>query len=93
MYTRRVAAAGTIDLLHEMNIKEAAQNAGVGEVIGYCGDRPGAQDGSGVAGPDLAYDVTSRAELSVPSFNLFPGTDLMAVIHSYYPHRAPCYLP
>ena len=56
-----------------MDMKTAAQNIGVEEVVGFCDDRIAASDGSTVGGPDLAYDVTERAELSVATNNLFPG--------------------
>lgn len=51
-----------------MDIVEAAKNEGVDEVDGFCADRPDSN-----LRADLAYDIDSRAMLSAPTYNLFPG--------------------
>ena len=60
--------AGTIDLLTAMDIAEAAKNEGVDEVDGFCDSRPDSNFRA-----DLAYDIDSRALLSVSTYNVFPG--------------------
>ena len=60
--------AGTIDLLTAMDIAEAAKNEGVDEVDGFCDSRPDSN-----LRADLAYDIDSRALLSVSTYNVFPG--------------------
>ena len=51
-----------------MDIMEASKNEGVDEVDGFCDDRPESN-----LRADLAYDIDSRAMLSVSTYNVFPG--------------------